>query len=577
MNSQKAENLLNLALDATEREREKAPELEIGFEPEGQIWELIVKYTGTLETIRELTESIVELQSGYAIITIREENLERFERLDVVEYIEKPKLLYFEITNGKRESCINSVQASPFFLSGKGVLVAILDSGIDYASPVFKNADGTTRIRAIWDQTIPGNPPQGYAIGTEYTKEQIDEALQKDTPAEQRAIVPSVDVSGHGTSVAAIAAGNGRGVEGNLRGVAYESEIIVVKLGNPRQGNFPKTTELMQAADYVVRKAIEWQIPVAINISFGNSYGSHDGTSLMERFLDEVAGRWKNVICVGTGNEATTSGHTSGTVTEYTETVVPFTIQKNQAATNIQIWKEYVDEISISLVSPAGVRVGPIQEVLGSQRFRLEGTEILLYYGKPSPYSVAQEIYLSFIPTETYLTEGVWKIELVAGKIVSGSYEMWFPGSSTVNVGTGFLYPSERTTLTIPSTASQVISVGAYDATTLAYAEFSGRGYTRYVEMTKPDLVAPGVDVMTVAPEGKTAVLSGTSFATPFVTGAAALLMEWGIVEGNDRFLYGEKMKAYLRRGARPLPGFTEYPNPQVGYGALCVRDSLPI
>lgn len=128
----------------------------------------------------------------------------------------------------------------------------------------------------------------------------------------------------------------------------------------------------------------------------------------MERFLDEVAGRWKNVICVGTGNEATTSGHTSGTVTEYTETVVPFTIQKNQAATNIQIWKEYVDEISISLVSPAGVRVGPIQEVLGSQRFRLEGTEILLYYGKPSPYSVAQEIYLSFIPTETYLTEGVW-------------------------------------------------------------------------------------------------------------------------------------------------------------------------
>lgn len=576
MNSQKAENLLNLALDATDREREKAPELEVGFEPEGKIWELIVKYTGTLETIRELTESIVELQSGYAIITIREENLERFERLDAVEYIEKPKLLYFEITNGKRESCINSVQVSPFFLSGKGVLVAILDSGIDYASPVFRNADGTTRIRAIWDQTIPGNPPQGYAIGTEYTQQQIDEALQKGTPVEQRAIVPSVDVSGHGTSVAAIAAGNGREVSGNLRSVAYESEIIVVKLGNPRQGNFPKTTELMQAADYVIRKAIEWQIPVAINISFGNSYGSHDGTSLMERFLDEVAGRWKNVICVGTGNEATTSGHTAGIVTEYTEMVVPFTIQRNQAATNIQIWKEYVDEISISLVSPAGIRVGPIQEVLGSQRFRLEGTEILLYYGKPSPYSVAQEIYLSFIPAETYLTEGVWKIELVAGKIVSGSYEMWFPGSSTVNVGTGFLYPSERTTLTIPSTASQVISVGAYDARTLAYAEFSGRGYTRYVEMTKPDLVAPGVDVMTVVPGGGTAVLSGTSFATPFVTGAAALLMEWGIVRGNDPYLYGEKVKAYLRRGARELPGFTEYPNPQVGYGALCVRDSLP-
>ena len=138
------------------------------------------------------------------------------------------------------------------------------------------------------------------------------------------------------------------------------------------------------------------------------------------------------------------------------------------------------------------------------------------------------------------------------------------------------MYPDEEVTLTIPSTADKVISVGAYDALTFSYASFSGRGYTWQDERTKPDLVAPGVNVRTTAVGGGVTVVSGTSFATPFVTGASALLMEWGIVRGNDPFLYGEKVKAYLRRGARALPGFEEYPNSQVGYGALCVSESLP-
>ena len=161
-------------------------------------------------------------------------------------------------------------------------------------------------------------------------------------------------------------------------------------------------------------------------------------------------------------------------------------------------------------------------------------------------------------------------------RLVTGRYDLWLPAQAALNPATRFLLPTADTTLTIPSTAAGVISVGAYNDSYLSYADFSGRGYTRTDNQIKPDLVAPGVDIVTVQKGGGYAAVTGTSFATPFVSGSAALLMEWGIVRGNDPFLYGEKVKAYLIRGARQLPGFEEFPNPTVGYGALCVRDSLP-
>lgn len=174
------------------------------------------------------------------------------------------------------------------------------------------------------------------------------------------------------------------------------------------------------------------------------------------------------------------------------------------------------------------------------------------------------------------MTTGIWQILLDAGRVVDGNYEMWLPSENALNAGTGFRYPVPQTTLTIPSTASRVISVGAYDARTFTYADFSGRG-TVLLSGIKPDIAAPGVGVITVAAGGGYAPVTGTSFATPFVSGGAALLMEWGIVRGNDPYLYGEKVKAYLRRGARQLPGYEQWPNNQLGYGALCVGDSLPI
>lgn len=581
MTSQKAENLLNLALDATPSEREKSLELDVGYNPIDRAWDLIIKYSGNLDAVRELAAEVVELLNEYAIITISEQRIEALAKLPQVEYIEKPKRLFFQTENGRRVSCIDTVQDTRFGLFGQGVLVAVIDSGIDYSLMDFRNSDGTTRIKALWDQSLitrgEESPPKGFSIGVEYGSEQINMALQAPSRQEQMRIVPSQDISGHGTEVAGIAAGNGRASNGRYAGVAAKSELLIVKLASPRKEGFPRTTELMQGIDYAVRKALEYQMPVSINISFGNTYGSHDGTSLLERFIDDIANLWKSCICIGTGNEAASAGHTSGILKAGMQERIQLAVQSNQPTLNVQVWKAYTDVVDVSLISPSGIQIGPIPEILGPQRFVAGQTEILLYYGEPSPFSTVQEIFIDMLPRETYINAGIWEIVLTPKKVVSGRYEMWLPSEGVLNQGTGFRYPTDSATLTIPSTAGRVISVGAYNGLTFAYADFSGRGYAGDTRLIKPDIVAPGVDVTTVAAGGGYTSVTGTSFATPFACGGAALLMEWGIVKGNDVYLYGEKVKAYFRRGARPLPGFTEYPNPQVGYGALCVRDSLPV
>ena len=578
--SQKLENLLNLALDADQGERERSEELDVGYDKEENVWELIVKYSGTLEAVRQTARSVTELLNGYAVIVIEEERIGQLAQLPEVEFIEKPKKLYFQTDVGRQVSCIDIVQDMPLSLRGKGTLIGIVDSGIDYENAEFRNEDGTTRIVSLWDQSVNGRPPAGYSAGTEYTREQIDAALATEDKEVRRQMVKTSDVSGHGTAVAGIAAGNGRGSEGRrFRGAAPEAELIIVKMGAPREGGFPRTTELMRGVDYIVRKAVELRRPVAINISFGNTYGSHDGTSLVERFLNDIADMWKNVICIGSGNEGASAGHVSGKVRRQISETVELAVQQREPALSIQIWKSYVDEMGVSVISPSGRQAGPFYEFLGAQRYILGDTELLIYYGEPKPYSVKQEIYLSLLPGKQYIESGVWKIVLTPGRIVDGEYQMWLPTQSSLNMGTAFLQPNSMSTLTIPSTASLAGTVAAYDARTFSYADFSGRGPAGVYEgenVLKPDIAAPGVRVTAPVPGGGYQSFSGTSFAAPFVTGSAALLMEWGIVRGNDPYLYGEKVKAYLRKGAKQLAGYERWPNALLGYGALCVRDSLP-
>ena len=564
--------------------------------------------------------------AGYAIVTLPDGVLEEFVALPEIEYAEKPKPFYFQDITVLRESCINAVTDGEPFLTGKGVLVAILDSSIDFYNENFRNADGSTRIAALWDQSLASDaaagllPPEGFQTGVEFSKAQIDEALATGNEAEARRLIPTVDISGHGTAVAGILAASGTAEEPFRKGVAPESSLLIIKLGARRENGFPGTTEIMRGVTYALRKAGELQMPLVINLSFGNTYGDHRGNSLLERFLDNAAEMGRTSVVVGSGNEGASGGHTEGVVKSRQTERVELAVAKYERSLNVQLWKYYQDVFGVVLITPDGERIEIPMDKTGAYRYRTNETELLIYVGQPLPYMVFQEVYVDFIPTgnrradevdfdyynlaNTYIQSGVWRFELIPRNIVYGGYQFFLPSGVTRSEGTRFFRESPQVTLTVPSTALKVISVGAYDIYTGGVADFSGRGYVfrqllgnygndsgrniipglaehteipALIDTVKPDLVAPGVDIETVSVRGGYTRVSGTSYATPVVAGAATLLMEWGIVQGNDPYLYGEKLKAYLIKGARSIPGAEELPNDRAGWGALCLRNSIPI
>ncbi|MCI8800845.1 MAG: S8 family serine peptidase [Lachnospiraceae bacterium] len=265
---------------------------------------------------------------------------------------------------------------------------------------------------------------------------------------------------------------------------------------------------------------------------------------------------------------------------------VELAVAEYERSLNVQLWKNYCDDYRIYLRSPGG-REAQLPEMINGGKYvlRLEQTEIMVYFGEPAPYAVPEEIYFEMLPLErNYINSGVWTIRLEPVRVVTGRYYFYLPSAAVRGTGTGFYRSTPEVTLTIPSTAAKVISVGAYDSTYESYADFSGRGYADAnrtigivaAGLAKPDLAAPGVGILAPDIYGGYNPFTGTSFATPIVAGSAALLMEWGIVRGNDPFLYGEKVKAYLRAGARALRGEDAYPNSRVGWGGLCVASSLP-
>lgn len=646
MENQKFDNLLNLALDADAAELAKSPQLQAGYENDGQTWEVIAKYSGTLDNVRELGAGVqvYELLNQFAVFVMPKAEIARLGMLENIEYVELPKRIYFSILDAKAESCISSLQgstqaeqqnvtqaeqrsdtqaeqrsdtqtdrqnvtqadrqeygmepgASGVFpagtsrgaalrLSGRGVLLGIVDSGIDIFHEDFRNADGTSRVLSFWDQ-------ENDAV---YDTAQLNRIIEEGNP--QKTVF---DRSGHGTAVAGICGGGGRGANGRYRGIAYESGFLVVKMANPAPDGFPRTTELMRGVDFCFRKALMLQQPLAVNLSFGNNYGSHAGNSLVELYLDSVSGIGRSLIVAGSGNEGSSNIHTSVSFEAgRTQTVagsgngggsnihtsVPYeagrtqtvelAVGEYQGSFGLQLWKMYADEVRLTLITPSGRRLGIEDGGIGTYRYGEADTQILVFYGEPGPFSVYQEIYFDFIPARNYVTAGIWRLEAVPERVVFGRMDLWLPARQSLSSGTGFLKPVETTTLTVPSAAAKVLTVGAYDGKTGTAAPFSGRGYTWQQNQVKPDLVAPGVGITTTASGGGYRPVTGTSFAAPMATGAAALMMQWGIVDGNDRYLYGEKIKAYLIKGAKPLPGYPQYPNPQTGWGALCVKNSIP-
>lgn len=554
---------LNVAIDTPENIRDRSRELSQGFDSELNSWRLIIKYTGSLEDIaRDYDATVTELLGGFAIIVIDEERILDLARDSRIIYIEKPKLFVQGRTtiNGFVQSCMSL----PYFergLRGGGIAVAVVDSGIDIFHPEFWNEVAgvrSTKVLALWDQTVYGNPPMGYGMGTIFDEEEINRALRDSDNT-----FLSRDVSGHGTAVAGI-----------ITACTPEAGLLIVKLDTSGKDE-TDTINLMLGIDFAIRYSIENNAPLVINLSYGNNAGDHDGNSVLEKYIDTVALLTKVTFAVGAGNDGVAGRHIQINMGNESYYKRDFLIPDGEGSISIQIWRDYQDQMDVFLNTPSGEAIGPFNDFQQVMTYTVDNMNIRVLNSGPSPINTSQETYISIIPLGEYIESGLWSISINPKMIISGRVDAWLPAEGGTNTNLYFLNPTDSTTFTIPSSSQYVISVGAYDSNTLSYAAFSGRGYT-VDGGVKPDIVAPGVNIDVPRVGGGYERVSGTSFATPFVSSGSAMLMEYGIVDNNDPFLYGEKVKAYLIAGAKALPGFMDVPNTQTGWGALCVEDSLP-
>lgn len=536
--------------------------------PEGV--ESIVKYNGDIQSLaNSLGLKVDILNERYAIMVLTPEERQRLSENPQIEYIEEQKLLSLFNNPAIIAACITPVQQVDYRLSGEGVLIAVLDTGINYNHMDFRNENGTTRIVAIWDQNIEGTPPPGFTIGTEYTSEDINAALNGS--AEN---VPPLDTVGHGTAVAGIAAGNGRASNGNYIGSAPQSSLLIVKLAQNISSYFTSDTNLMRGIKYAVDTAIKLNMPLVINISYGTNQGSHDGTSLFEQYINDMSDRWRTSIVIANGNEGASGKHFHGYLESGDVIDVQFAILSRLERLSITMLKYFVDNFQIQIIDGAGRRSSTFD--LNSDHVIIIGTEVVtVSVIQPTPYNADQNVTLVFSDlTGNTLMETIWTIRIIGISVVNGNINMWLPVTEISGVGTSFLSPQVNTSLTIPSTVQKAVSVGGYDSLTNTFASFSGRGFT-ISGVVKPELCAPAVNVTTTSISGGYSSFTGTSIAAPITAGACALMMQWGIVNGNDIYMYGQRLKAFLEYGTVQYVAFLEYPNPSWGYGALCLKNSL--
>lgn len=555
------ENLLQISINSDEDFRRQIPDLSAGFNESDRTWEVVVKTAAGIQYLSSVfTETqFIELLCGYWIIRGTIQDIEQIAEAPEIIYVEKPKAMYSELYAAKSEACVNLAKSdrTPYNgVTGRGVLVAVIDTGIDIADDEFLNEDGTTRIKAIWDQ------------GTDirYDSDEINASLEDYRQGRTR-FLPAADRAGHGNEVAVIACGN--------EGVASDADIIIVRLGNAGGDPFIRTTQLMRGLDYCIRKAIEYGQPVAVNISYGGNYGNHEGNSIFEMFIDDCCGTYRCSVCIGAGNEGEGRTHYLGKLDNYSVQNVELAIGDYEPQISIQIWKRFMDECVIELFAPTGESVVISDINTGFQEVDFNNMQLVTGAYGPGPFYMEEEIYTAIAASSGYITPGIWNIRFSAGKIVDGTYNIWLPSVVTLSGATGFLRPSPEYTFTIPSTSRRGICVGATGIVPGSAAVFSGRGVTvdnSLILYAKPDITAPGVNIR--IPGQLEKYVTGTSFAAPMVTGAAAMLMEWGIVKGNDSDMFGEKVKAYLIRGATRTGGI--WPDSARGWGELCVAASIP-
>ncbi len=528
--------------------------------------EVIVKYNGDFSRLLERFKAQGEdLSLGYGIMVVPYGRLAELARDEQTEYLELPRNLELMLRGAEEGSCIAEVREGGLGLTGKGVILGVIDSGFDFSHGDFLDDEGKTRVLYIWD--LSGGEAVSGALykGREYDSAYINRYLETG-----EGDLKPYDPIGHGTATAGAMGGNGRESGGRFSGAAPEGSFIVVKL-NPNKPIV--TVDIMRGIKYIRDKAAELNMPAAINISYGTSNGSHMGSSLFERYIDVISETWRLVITAAAGNEGDAGHHFRGRVKTGEVLDLRFNLARELGFVYLSLWKDFADKVSFELVLPDGSSTGVIGYEQTIFKEEIGGTNISLDIGRPSPYSYRQEVFVFAGDFVTALPYGVWTLRLYGINVADGGFDVWLPVNELVTRETYFIDSDRDFTITLPSTAQRVLSVGGYNSETEEIADFSGIGYS-FGDDVKPDLAAPAVNIIAPKAGGGYDAFSGTSIASPIAAGAAALMMEWGILKGNDVFMYGQRLKAFFRLGALRDEN-TAYPNPRWGYGRLCLKNSI--
>ena len=519
------------------------------------------------------------------IITVENKNLNRL-LIDVpaIIYVDIRLMFVLEDISPNYIDNINNIKINPYLnLDGYNVTVGIPDTGIDYLNEEFIREDGTSRILSIWDQTIFNDNPNDNSpyIGKIYSNEQINAAINAyRNNNDPYAIVPSRDEIGHGTKVAGII--GGRGSNENFKGIANNCNFIIVKLAESSSfksmlkenliEDIPiyNTPEIVSAVEYLKNEFFKLENKaMAIYLGVGSTEGSHDGGSVISRYLSYLGTIRGICLISGVGNEGDAQGHATGYINSKGDfSTKELLIPREVKRLNIAIWLQKPNKASLTLISPTGESSNLIKVKINRMetfKFVFTDTEFTVFYRTPDRYTGHDLITIEF----KNIKSGIWKFKLTGEYILDGRYDIWLPPHKTLPEKLVFLEPNPDNTLTFPSTARNVIAVSYYGNDNSIMSS-SGKGFSLSTTgnniIPKPDLATIGVNILTTKPGGGTATLSGSSAATAVVAGACALLLQWGIINKNDSTMYSNKIRSYLIYGAK-RNNIYRYPNKESGYG----------
>ncbi|MDR3596302.1 S8 family peptidase [Clostridium sp.] len=550
----------------------------------------IVQYQGDIEAeISKIPDYIVTvINDKFAMVSVKKDveiNMQGEPYISSIVYVVPAEFYTLQQISPIEASQVRYVQTgSELNLTGKGVNVAIVDSGIDYLSEEFMDSNGNTRIVNIWDQTIITTLDQSNSVpfGAEYNSNDINEAIKASRNGNlPYDIVPSKDEIGHGTNMAGIIGATGKNP--NLKGIAYDCNFVVVKLIRDisYEVQFPEVTvpvynitAIFAALQYLYEYALSTNKPLVIYFPLGSTLGNHKGLGVLESFINSISSDVGIVIVSGVGNQKDAGGHASGTVVPISGLkgnpagVIEFAVAPEQKNVWIQIWIDLPNIMSLEIVSPSGESTGTmpiITKFTITSTFIFEKTTIKVNYYLPDEMTGDELIRIRFYN----LQPGIWRLRVIGNYITTGKYNAWLPQRGITVGDTRFSFPDPFGTITNPANSVYAVAVAAYNQNNNNLVDYSGMAFLEsYVDVI--DLAAGGVNTLTVAPGNKTSIVNGTSVSAAVVSGVSAMLFQWGIVNGNETNMFSQSIKSYLAQGTITRSGDV-IPSPYWGYGILNV------